>query len=65
MKKILPIIFFILISGYIFGQNTMYVRDTSAQACDTVFLEIWVENSDAFNAFQFDIEFSENVFFCI
>ena len=43
----------------------MYVRDTSAQACDTVFLEIWVENSDAFNAFQFDIEFSENVFFCI
>ena len=65
MKKTLTILIIFITSVSAFCQNTMYVRDTSALAGDTVYLEIWVDNIDAFNAFQFDIEFSEDSFYCI
>ena len=55
--------FNITLSGSSFSPNYLIVRDTTACAGDTITVAVDVENYDEFVAFQFDLNFSEQLQF--
>ena len=49
------------LSANVFSPNYITVNDLTSQPAGTAFLEISIENFDAFTAFQFDLQLPENV----
>ena len=62
MKKLLALPLLLVLSNFIYGQNTINVGTTSVDANSSFLLEISLENASEATAFQFDLTHDESAY---
>ena len=62
MRKLLALSLLLVLSNFIYGQNSFNVGITSVDANSSFLLEISLENTSEVTAFQFDLTHNESAY---